>query len=145
MATMPPRVHVAALAGSGANRRPDCASAAFERGAGDARLGGHRVRRHLEDAAGVYAQIEDDGRTEALAGQPGAGPAGDQRQVVLVAVPDEHRDVAGVLGNGDRQRRDLERAGVGGIEPAREGIEAQTAAEQAAQVVGELLGVEHEE
>ena len=55
-----------------------------------------------------------------FAGEPGARSARDQRQVVLVAVADEHRDVLGVFRNGDRERSDLKRAGVGRVQPARE-------------------------
>ena len=80
---------------------------------------------------------------ETLAGEAGAGPAGDQREVVLEAVAHERRDVLGVFRDGDGERSDLERAGVGRVQPARQGVEAQPPAEQAAKVVGELLGVEH--
>ncbi len=140
---MPPTVQVAALAGSGANRRPCFASSAFS--AAHVTPGSTVIasavtaRMRLK----LHAQVEDDGRPETLAGQPGAGPAGNDGEVVLEAVPHEHGDVVGVFRDGDCQRRDLERAGVGRVQPAREGVEVNDPAELPAKVVGDLLFVEH--
>ena len=79
MASMPPRVHCAPLAGSGAKRRPSRASRAFEVAVDDAGLDAHRVAADLEDGAEVPAQIDDQAGAERLAGHAGAGAARHQR------------------------------------------------------------------
>jgi hypothetical protein len=109
----------------------------------DARLDGHRVGADREDAAEVDGEVEDERGAERLTGQPGAGPARDDRDGVLVAVADQRRDALGVLRHRDGQRRDLEGAGVGGVQSARQRVEAQPPPEEPAQVVGDLLLVEH--
>ena len=98
----------------------------------------------MQDLVEFHAQIEDDGWAQAFAGEAGAGPARDERQVVLEAVSDEHGDVIRILRDGDGRGRDLEGAGVGGVKAAREGVEVQCPSKAAAKVIGELLGVEHE-
>lgn len=108
-----------------------------------ARLHGHGVRADRQDAAEVNAQVENDRRAERFTGKAGASPPRDDRDVVAVTVADQGRDIVRVLRHGDGERFDLERAGVGGVQAAGQAVEVQPPAELAAEVVGDLLGVEH--
>jgi hypothetical protein len=95
------------------------------------------------DLVQLDAQIEDDRWAQTFAGEAGARPARDERQVVLEAVPDEYGDILNILRDGDGRGHDLEGAGVGCVETAREGVEVQCPSKAAAKVIGELLGIEH--
>ena len=115
-----------------------------ERRARHARFRGDRFTGHAQNALQVDAEIENHRRAEALAGQTGASPARNHRQVVLEAIAHEDRDIIGVGRHGHRQWRDLERTGIGGIQPARQRIEVQIPTELAAKIIGDLLFVQHE-
>ena len=125
-------------AGPGANRRPCGARASFTSRSVSPHpahaLAGHHRRRAEADA-----QIDHQARPQALAAQPGAGPAGHERQAVLVGVFDQRAEAVFVFGDGDGVRGDVERAGVGGVHRPVGVVGVQPPAELTAEVVTDLV------
>ncbi len=105
----------------------------------DARLDADGIGADGEDAAEVLAEIDDQAGAERFAGEAGAGAAGDEGDVVLVGVADEGADVVLVGRQRDAERLDGEGGGVGGVEGARQAVEAEFALEQSLQVFGHAV------
>ena len=113
-------------------------------GTGHSRFHRDRIRGDLEDLLEPDAQIEHDCRAEAFPGQSSSGSARDDRDGVAEAILDQSDDIRRVLRDGDGQRHDLERAGIGGVKASGEGIEAQGTPKLPAKLLGDLLRVKHD-
>ena len=124
VATMPPTVQVAALAGSGANRRPTFASSAFSsahvRPAATVAQSGPTARMRRK----CTLRSTTSPGPSASPASPVPAAAGDERQLRLVGVLDKDPQVGLVHRDGDRERGDLERAGVGGVQAAGRVVES---------------------
>ena len=88
-------------------------------------------RVDVEDRVQVLAAIDDDAGADRLARQAGAAAAGDDRDVASRRRSARADDVLGGLRHDDAERLDLVDAGVGAVEPARRGVEADLAVRRA--------------
>lgn len=109
----------------------------------NARLDSHSVGRNREDSPEVDAQIENNRRAERLAGKTRTRAARNDRKRALVAILHQSRNTLLIFRYGNSQWLDLKRAGIGGIQPAREPVEVEPPTELPAKIVGDLLGVDH--
>ncbi len=99
------------------------------------RLDAHRVAADLEDLPEVPAQVHDQAGPQRLAGQAGAGAAGDQGELVLAGIADQGEYVGFVLRNSHSQGLDLEKRSVGAVKHPRQIVQEQRALDQALEVV----------
>ena len=107
----------------------------------DARLNtGPRGVDH-QDAAKVSREIDHQPAAERLAGQPGAGPAGMNREMVFGGVPHGGDDVLDVARPHDAQRPQLVDARVAGVELREQVVAANFALHEAAKILFNSLAL----
>ncbi len=89
----------------------------------------------------VFGEVEDDGEVAALSGERSAGSAGEDGRVEFAAEGEGGDDVVFVAGDDDADGDVAVVGGVGGVEGAGGGVEADFAADFGAELRGELVGV----
>ena len=111
--------------------------ARVQRGQRDAGLDADPVGPDLDDLAERLRQVDDDAAAQGFAGDAGAGPARNERDLVLEAVADELGEIGLVARHDDAGRLDLEDAGVGAVDVASDVVEANVPLEEPSQVVAD--------
>src|SRR5260370_309209 len=92
---------------------------------------------YVENVIQVFAAIEDDSGTDGLSGQAGSPAACNNGDVHFYGDLHGGHQVGDVPRDNHAQRLDLVDAGVGAVESARGGIEANLALDMAAQMLGQ--------
>jgi hypothetical protein len=90
-----------------------------------------------QDGVEVLAAVEDDAGADGLARQAGTPAARGDRHAHLAGDLDRGDEVVGRARDDDAERLDLVDAGVGAVEAARQGVEADLAGQVLAQVAGQ--------
>ena len=103
----------------------------------DAGLDADPVGPDLDDLAERLRQIDDDAAPQRFAGDAGAGPARNQRDLVLERVADEFGKIGFIARHHDAGRLDLEDARVGAVDVASDVVEAYVPLEEPSQVVAD--------
>ncbi len=99
----------------------------------------------VEDGVEVLAAVEHDAGADGLAGEAGAATARGDGDAHGRGDLDGGDDVLGGARDDDAERLDLVDTGVGGVELARGGVEANLALEVGAEVAGEFVALLVEE
>jgi hypothetical protein len=107
------------------------------------RLNSNGIRTDRKDLPEVNAQVDRDCWTERFAGKSSACTARNDSDVVAVAVANKRRDTLDIGWHCNGEWFNLKRAGVGRVQPSCEPVEVQPPAELSAEVIGDLLLVEH--
>ena len=111
-----------------------------EFGIRDARFDADEIGADFQNAAEMHAEIDDQTGAERLARKARSRAACGDGDAVFVGVFHDRAKVGFVGGNHDAERQDLKRAGIGGIERAREIVAAESPANERPQIVDQLNG-----
>ena len=144
LAIMPPTVARLAVEMSGAKRNPCGCSAAFS--SSSTMPGSTRAQRslgsHLEQAIEVLGRVDDQAAADRLAGLRRAAAAHRERAAKSRAELDDRDEVVLRPRNDDPDRLELIDAGVGGVERARDRVEADFAGHARFEGAPERVGID---
>ena len=105
----------------------------------DAGLHAHRIAAHFEDRLEMLTEIDDQARAQGLAGHAAAATAWHQGKVILPRVADYRLHVLLVERHHDAHGLDLENAGIGAVQHAREVIEEKLPLDESLEVFTDPL------
>ena len=128
-----------AVGGVGREVAPQWAELSVEFVEDDSGLDGHGRRVDCENAVKVTGKVDHNARPQASSSYSASGPPRKHTHFDLGRIPNDRHDIVSVSRSGDGQRRDVEQAGVTGVEGDRERVDEQFTLEHAAKILDHQL------